>query len=64
MPLQHLMEYFNDRLGREHLSSFRPMKVLAFIVKRYDLTLNEVKVFFEGLAVYLDSKAPVNQCHG
>jgi len=24
MPLQHLVEYFNDRLGREHLSSFRP----------------------------------------
>ncbi len=24
MPLQHLVEYFNDRLGREHRSSFRP----------------------------------------
>ncbi len=24
MPLQHLVEYFNDRLGREHHSSFRP----------------------------------------
>ena len=24
MPLQHLVEYFNDRLGREHGSSFRP----------------------------------------
>ncbi len=24
MPLQHLVEYFNDRLGREHNSSFRP----------------------------------------
>ncbi len=23
-PLQHLVEYFNDRLGREHRSSFRP----------------------------------------
>ena len=23
MPLQHLVEYFNDRLGREHRSSFR-----------------------------------------
>ncbi len=24
MPLQDLVEYFNDRLGREHRSSFRP----------------------------------------
>jgi hypothetical protein len=24
MPLQNLVEYFNDRLGREHRSSFRP----------------------------------------
>jgi hypothetical protein len=24
MPLQHFVEYFNDRLGREHRSSFRP----------------------------------------
>ena len=24
MPLQHLVEYFNDRIGREHRSSFRP----------------------------------------
>ena len=24
MPLEHLVEYFNDRLGREHRSSFRP----------------------------------------
>jgi EAL domain-containing protein (putative c-di-GMP-specific phosphodiesterase class I) len=24
MPLQHLVEYFNDRFGREHHSSFRP----------------------------------------
>ena len=24
MPLQHLVEYFNDRLGQEHRSSFRP----------------------------------------
>ena len=24
MPLQHLVEYFNDRFGREHRSSFRP----------------------------------------
>lgn len=24
MPLQYLVEYFNDRLGREHRSSFRP----------------------------------------
>ena len=24
MPLLHLVEYFNDRLGREHRSSFRP----------------------------------------
>ena len=24
MPLHHLVEYFNDRLGREHRSSFRP----------------------------------------
>ncbi|MEI6067470.1 MAG: hypothetical protein WCP96_09035 [Methylococcaceae bacterium] len=24
MPLQHLVEYFNDRLGREYRSSFRP----------------------------------------
>ena len=23
MPLQHLVEYFNDRLGREHPASFR-----------------------------------------
>ena len=59
MPLKRLVEYFNDRLVREHRSSFRPMKVLAFLVKRYDLTLDEVKVFFEGLAVYLDSKALV-----
>jgi hypothetical protein len=28
MPLQDLVEYFNDRLGREHRSSFRPF-VLA-----------------------------------
>ena len=49
----------NNRLSREHRSSFRPMKVLAFIVKRYDLTLDEVQVFFVGLAVYLDSKTLV-----
>ena len=24
MPLQHLVEYFNDRLGQEHRSGFRP----------------------------------------
>ncbi len=24
MPLQHLVEYFNDRFGQEHRSSFRP----------------------------------------
>ena len=24
MPLQYLVEYFNDRLGREHQSSVRP----------------------------------------
>jgi hypothetical protein len=24
MPLQHIVEYFNDRFGREHRSSFRP----------------------------------------
>jgi len=59
MPLKRLVEYFNDRLVREYSSSFRPMKVLAFLVKRYDLTIDEVKVFFEGLAVYLDSKALV-----
>jgi hypothetical protein len=59
MPLKLLVEYFNDRLFREYRSSFRPMKVLAFLVKRYDLTIDEVKVFFEGLAVYLDSKALV-----
>jgi hypothetical protein len=59
MPLKRLVEYFNDRLVREYRSSFRPMKVLAFLVKRYDLTIDELKVFFEGLAVYLDSKALV-----
>ena len=60
MPLKRLVEYFNDRLVvREYRSSFRPMKVLAFLVKRYDLTIDDLKVFFEGLAVYLDSKALV-----
>lgn len=59
MQLRHLVEYFNDRHCREHRSSFRSIKVLAFIVNRYDLTLDEVQVFFEGLAVYLDSKALV-----
>ncbi len=29
MPLQHLVEYFNDRLGREHRSSFRPFVLEA-----------------------------------
>ena len=59
MPLKLLVEYFNDRLFRKYRSSFRPMKVLAFLVKRYDLTIDDLKVFFEGLAVYLDSKALV-----
>ena len=27
LALQHLVEYFNDRLGREHHSSFRPFVV-------------------------------------